>query len=60
MLVKVNANVDALVKANKTLAQVIAAKPTRDFDAKWGNGFLKPDQFVEIVYNSAVAGQKKK
>lgn len=60
MLAKVHANVGALVKANKTLAQVIAAKPTRDFDAKWGNGFLKPDQFVEIVYNSAVAESKKK
>ena len=53
MLVKVHANVDALVKAGKTLAQVIAAKPTKDYDAKWGNGFLKPDQFAEIVYTSA-------
>ena len=53
MLVKVNANVAAMVKASKTLAQAVAAKPTKDFDAKWGNGFLKADQFVEIVYTSA-------
>jgi len=52
MLVKVHANVTALVKAKKTLAQVVAAKPTREFDAQWGNGFLKPDQFAEIVYTS--------
>ena len=25
----------------------------RDFDEAWGKGFLKPEQFVEIVYTSA-------
>jgi glyoxylase-like metal-dependent hydrolase (beta-lactamase superfamily II) len=54
MLARVYANVDAMIKARKTLAQVIAARPTNDYDAKWGNGFLKPDQFAEIVYASAV------
>lgn len=53
MLARVYANVDAMVKARKTLAQVIAARPTKDYDAKWGNGFLRPDQFAEIVYASA-------
>jgi glyoxylase-like metal-dependent hydrolase (beta-lactamase superfamily II) len=53
MLAKVHANIAAMVKAKKTLAQVIAVKPTKDYDGKWGNGFLKPDQFVEIVYASA-------
>ena len=57
MLAKVSAIVEAMVKAKKTLAQVVAAKPTRDYDAAWGNGFLKPDQFVEIVYTSAVKGR---
>ena len=52
MLVKVSAKVSALVKAKKSLAQAIAAKPSKDFDAAWGNGFLKPEQFVEIVYTS--------
>jgi glyoxylase-like metal-dependent hydrolase (beta-lactamase superfamily II) len=52
MLVAVSAKITALVKAQKTLAQVIAAKPTKEFDAAWGKGFLKPEQFVEIVYTS--------
>jgi cyclase len=52
MLVKVYARISSMVKAKKTLAQVIAAKPTKDYDGKWGNGFLKPDQFVEVVYTS--------
>jgi glyoxylase-like metal-dependent hydrolase (beta-lactamase superfamily II) len=54
MLAAVSAKVTALVKAKRTLAQVIAAKPTQDYDAAWGNGFLKPEQFVEIVYASAM------
>lgn len=52
MLARVSANISRLIKAKKTLAQVVAAHPTREFDAVWGNGFLKPDQFVEIVYKS--------
>ena len=52
MLSKVSADIGRLIKAKKTLEQVVAAKPTREFDAVWGNGFLKPDQFVEIVYKS--------
>jgi hypothetical protein len=43
--------VKPLVAQGKTLAEVLALKPTAPFDAKWGNGFLKPDRFVEIVYN---------
>ena len=57
MLSKVSANIGRLIKAKKTLEQVVAAKPTREFDAVWGNGFLKPDQFVELVYRS-LAPQK--
>ena len=36
----------------KPLADVQAAKPTAPWDAKWGQGSMKPDRFVEIVYNS--------
>jgi len=31
---------------------VIAAKPTADFDAKWGQGFIKPDLITGVVYDS--------
>jgi cyclase len=43
--------VAALVARRRTLAQVLAAKPSAEYDAKWGGGFLKPDQFVTILYN---------
>ena len=57
MLVKVSAKVGRMVKAKKTLRQVIDAKPTAEFDAVWGKGFLKPEQFVEIVYTSVAKGR---
>ncbi|MDB5808354.1 MAG: fold metallo-hydrolase [Betaproteobacteria bacterium] len=58
MLASVSAKVTMLVKQKKTLAQVIAAKPSSAYDGKWGNGFLKPDQFVEIVYTSIAVAKR--
>ncbi|MDQ3137348.1 MAG: MBL fold metallo-hydrolase [Gemmatimonadota bacterium] len=52
MLVSVRDRVRPMVTARKTLAQVQAARPSAAYDATWGNGFLKPEQFVEIVYRS--------
>ncbi len=51
MLIKVRDRLRVAVKNNRTLEQVIAAKPTKDLDAKWGKGFLKPAFFVKIVYS---------
>jgi glyoxylase-like metal-dependent hydrolase (beta-lactamase superfamily II) len=50
MLTMVRDRIKPMVAGGKNLEQVIAAKPTRDFDEKWGKGFLKPEVFVEIVY----------
>jgi cyclase len=49
MLTTVNARVEKLVAAGRTNEQIAAVKPTADLDAKWGNGFLKPEQFVSMV-----------
>lgn len=51
MVKTVRDRVAALVARRRTLAQVVAAKPTAEFDAKWGGGFLKPEVFVTILYN---------
>ena len=40
-----------LVAGRRTLAQVLAAKPSAEYDAKFGVGFLKPEQFVTSLYN---------
>lgn len=44
--------VKALVAQGKTLDQAIAAKPTAQWDATWGKGFMTPDVFVSFVYRS--------
>ncbi len=58
MLAGVRDKMKPLVVAGKTLAEVQAAKPTQAFDAKWGGGFLKPEQFVAVAYAS-LGGAKK-
>jgi len=54
MLVAVRDRVTREVKAGKPLDAVIASQPTRDLDQAWGKGFMKPEQFVRIVYESLV------
>ena len=39
-----------LITSGKTVEQAVAAKPFAAFDAKWGNGFIKPDQMVGLIY----------
>ena len=50
MLASVHARIKELIKAGKNMDEIVAAKPTADYDAKWGGGFLKPDRWVQIVY----------
>ncbi len=50
MLAGVRERVRRAMAGGRTLEQVVAAKPTAEFDEKWGKGFLTPDQFVGIVY----------
>jgi len=42
--------VAAMKAAGKSLEEVQAAKPTKEFDERWGGGFVKPDLFVSFVY----------
>jgi cyclase len=59
MLTAVKDRVALEIKRGKALEAAVAARPTRDFDPAWGKGFLKPDQFVTIVYSSLVNEAKK-
>jgi glyoxylase-like metal-dependent hydrolase (beta-lactamase superfamily II) len=49
MMVKVRDKIQPLVKAGKTIDEIVAAKPTADFDAQWGTGGSPPDRFVTAV-----------
>jgi cyclase len=59
MLATARDRVAPLVKAGKTLEQVTAAKPLAELDAKWGQGFLKADTFVSILYKDATRAAGK-
>jgi hypothetical protein len=50
MLVVVRDRVARLIRAGRSQEEVIAAKPTAEFDAKWAGGFWKPEQWVARVY----------
>jgi hypothetical protein len=50
MLVAIRENVSRLKKQGKTLDEVIAAKPTAAYDAKWGGFVIDPAFFTRLVY----------
>jgi cyclase len=52
MLVAIRDRIKMQKDAGKTLKEVIAAKPTADFDAAWGAGLMMPDAFVTLVYTT--------
>lgn len=52
MLRGVRAKIAPMVEAGKSLEEVVAAKPTAGFDEKWGGGFIPPDGFAKIAYNT--------
>lgn len=54
MLAAVVDNIDRLIGEGRSKEQIVAAKPSAEFDADWGDGFIKPDQWVGLVYESMV------
>jgi glyoxylase-like metal-dependent hydrolase (beta-lactamase superfamily II) len=54
MLVQVRQRIKVLITAGKTMDEAVAAAPTKDFDAKWGSGYVTPDVFTKIVFSSLI------
>lgn len=52
MLATARDRIHALISEGKSQEEVVAAKPTSDLDAEWGDGFMQPDQWVGLVYQS--------
>jgi len=50
LLAAVRDKVAALKKQGKTLDEIVAAKPTAAWDAKWGGGFMSPRMFTGLVF----------
>ena len=55
LIITVRGRVVALIAQGKTLADVIAAKPTADFDARVPQGAQTADRFVKWVYTEVQA-----
>jgi len=54
MFAAVRDRIAAAIKAGKTEAEVVASKPTRDFDEGRMGGAITPDRFVSLVYTDLV------
>ncbi len=52
MLVQVRQRIKVLITAGKTMGEAVAAAPTKDFDAKWGSGYVPANVFTEMVFSS--------
>ncbi len=50
MLITVRNRVAEGIRAGKTQEQVVAAGITKEFDAKYGQGFITPTVFVQRAY----------
>lgn len=50
VLVSARDAVAGLKHQGKTLAEVVAAKPTEKYDSTYGAGFMKPETFLGLVY----------
>lgn len=59
MIVTVRDRVVKMADAGKTEAEIVAGHPTAEFDARWGHGRVKPDDFVHEVYASLKPKGKK-
>ena len=57
MLVDVKARIEKGIASGKTMEEFIASKPLADLEAEWGDGFMKPEQFVTLVWMNLSAAR---
>ncbi len=53
MLEVTSSRVRELVKAGKSLDEILAAKPNADYDSKLAWSFIKPELYLQILYRDA-------
>ena len=56
MLADTSKAVRDLLVQGKSLEEIVAARPTRRFDERYGQGFIKPDVYVKLLHVSLTAG----
>ena len=60
MLVQVRQRIKDLIATGKTMDEVIKAAPTRDFDIRWGSGYVTAKVFTEMVFSSLAGPEKSR
>jgi glyoxylase-like metal-dependent hydrolase (beta-lactamase superfamily II) len=50
LLITIRDRISALKKEGKSLTEILAAKPTAAYDAKWAGLFINGDFFTKLVY----------
>ena len=55
MMGAVRDRIRTLIEEGKSMDQVVAAAPTKDFDGKWGGGYVSSAVFVQMVFSSLTA-----
>jgi len=59
MLVQVRLRIQALIAAGKTIDEAVAAAPTKDFDTRWGGGYVSPDIFIRMAFSGMVTSHSE-
>lgn len=59
MLVTVRGRVADMIRKGRSLEQVLAARPTAEFDARYGKGAMTPDVWLQRVYVDLARGLRK-
>jgi cyclase len=52
MIVIVRDRIKRRIEAGRTESEIQAEHPTADFDAEWGHGRVRPEEFVHDVYSA--------
>lgn len=52
MLVDVKARIEKGIASGETLEAFVARKPLADLEAEWGDGFLKTDQVITLIWKN--------
>ena len=56
MLIGICGNVAKLKQRGRSLDEIIAARPTQNFDAKWAKSVIAPDFFTRLAYAGVYLG----
>jgi len=59
MLATIHDRLAPMAKAGKSVEEAVAAKPSKEFDAKFGQGARKPDAFVQVAYTSILRHERE-